>query len=62
MSVESSASPSSASQSEIIPALMLAALVTITGVEAVMVMGTPHKVMAHTLTQPMRLAQAEKRR
>ena len=61
MSVES-ASPSPASQSEIVPALMLAALVAITGVEAVMVMGAPHKVMAHPLTPPVRLAQTASRR
>ncbi len=55
MSVESSVPQSSASQSEIIPAFMLAALVAITGLEAVMIMATPHKVMAHTA--PLHVAQ-----
>ncbi len=55
MSVESS--QSSASQSEIIPAFMLAALVVITGVEAAMVIAAPHRVSAHTVTQPNRIVQ-----
>ncbi len=67
MSVESSVSPSSASpqssdsQSEIVPAFMLAALIAITGVEAMMVMATPHRVAAHTLTHPLRVAMVSSR-
>lgn len=61
MSVESAVSPSSASpsssasQSEIVPAFMLAALVAITGMEAMMLMTTPHKAMAHpVMSHPAR--------
>ncbi len=53
MSVESSAS-----QSEIIPAVMLAALIAVTGLEAAMIMATPHKAVAHTV----QIAQLSERR
>ena len=54
MSVESQPT---ASQSEIVPAFMLAALIAITGVEAMMLMATPHKAMAHPATAPVQVAQ-----
>jgi hypothetical protein len=57
MSVESPIPQSRASQSELIPAFMLAVLVAVTGLETAMVMATPHRAAAHAIAPTLQMAQ-----
>jgi len=46
----------SAEPSQVVPALMLAAIVALTGFEAVLVFATPGKVIAHPVARPAQVA------